>query len=80
MTIRGVFALPVEMLTDDGYDLQFGTNVVGHLYLTKLAMPVLVAAAVASSDGTACVVNTALNARRFSLLDYKAFRNSPGGK
>ena len=32
---------PVEMLTDDGYDLQFGTNVVGHIYFTKLVMTAL---------------------------------------
>ena len=26
---RGVMMPPVEMLTKDGYDLQFGTNVLG---------------------------------------------------
>ncbi|OJA18872.1 hypothetical protein AZE42_08567 [Rhizopogon vesiculosus] len=51
----GVMSSPAEMLTDDGYDLQFGTNVVGHFYFTKLVMPALLAAAATSSDRTARV-------------------------
>ncbi|OAX35985.1 NAD(P)-binding protein [Rhizopogon vinicolor AM-OR11-026] len=73
----GVMNPPVEMLTDDGYDLQFGTNVVGHFYFTKLVMPALLAAAVTSSDGTARVVNTASNAHWFGSLNYNTFRDSP---
>jgi retinol dehydrogenase-12 len=68
---------PVGMLTDDGYDLQFGTNVLGHFYFTKLVMPALLAAAAASSDGTARVVTTASNAHWLSRLDYNTFRDSP---
>jgi len=37
----GVMAPPVEMLTTQGYDLQFGTNVLGHYYLTMLLLPAL---------------------------------------
>jgi retinol dehydrogenase-12 len=36
---------PVELITDDGYDLQFGTNVLGHFYFNKLLLPLLVATA-----------------------------------
>ena len=68
---------PVEMLTDDGYDLQFGTNVVGHFYFTKLVMPALLAAAATSSDGTARVVNTSSNAHWFSRLNFNTFKDSP---
>ncbi|KAG1726539.1 uncharacterized protein EDB91DRAFT_1229054 [Suillus paluster] len=68
---------PVEMLTDDGYDLQFGTNVVGHFYFTKLVMPALLAAARESPDGNARIVNTASNAHWFSGLDFNTFRDSP---
>ncbi|KAJ8590565.1 NAD(P)-binding protein [Rhizopogon salebrosus TDB-379] len=73
----GVMKPPVEMLTDDGYDLQFGTNVLGHFYFTKLVMPALLAAAATSSDGTARVVNTASNSHWLSGLDYNTFRDSP---
>ena len=67
----------MEMLTDDGYDLQFGTNVLGHFYFTKLVMPALLAAAATSSDGTARVVNTASNAHWMCSLDYNTFKDSP---
>src|ERR1700683_4380691 len=54
----GVMVPPIEQLTEDGYDLQFGTNVVGHYYFTMLLMPVLLAGTETSGDGKARVVNT----------------------
>jgi len=68
---------PVEMLTDDGYDLQFGTNVVGHFYFTTLVMPALLMAVAASPDATARVVNTSSNAHWFGGLNYNTFKDSP---
>jgi hypothetical protein len=65
------------MLTVDGYDLQFGTNVVGHFYFTKLVMPAALAAAAASSDGTARIVNTSSSGHLFSGLHYNTFKDSP---
>ncbi|KAF8547993.1 NAD(P)-binding protein, partial [Imleria badia] len=44
-TISGVMTPPIDMLTDDGYDLQFGTNVLGHFYFTKLVLPTLLSTA-----------------------------------
>ncbi|KAG1744602.1 uncharacterized protein EDB91DRAFT_1123331 [Suillus paluster] len=73
----GVMTPPVETLTDDGYDLQFGTNVLGHFYFTKLVMPALIAAAAQSPDGTARVVNTSSNAHWLGSLDYNTFKDSP---
>jgi len=32
---------PVEMVTAQGYDLQFGTNVLGHYLLTNLLLPMI---------------------------------------
>ncbi|KAF7367065.1 Short-chain dehydrogenase/reductase family protein [Mycena sanguinolenta] len=37
----GVMISPPEMLTAQGYDLQFGTNCIGHFFLTELLLPAL---------------------------------------
>ncbi|KAG1844674.1 hypothetical protein F4604DRAFT_1688990, partial [Suillus subluteus] len=70
----GVMTPPMEMLTDDGYDLQFGTNVLGHFYFMKIR------GASQSPDGAARIVNTSSNGHWFSSLDYNTFKDSPAGK
>ncbi|KAJ6476509.1 hypothetical protein C8R47DRAFT_1141652 [Mycena vitilis] len=37
----GVMSAPVDMLTAQNLDLQFGTNVIGHFFLTELLLPAL---------------------------------------
>ncbi|CCA76354.1 related to Oxidoreductase, short-chain dehydrogenase [Serendipita indica DSM 11827] len=37
----GVMSPPVDHVTAQGYDLQFGTNVLGHYYFTHLLLPTL---------------------------------------
>jgi retinol dehydrogenase 12 len=37
----GVMKAPIDQLTEDGYDLQFGTNVIGHGVLTLELLPLL---------------------------------------
>lgn len=56
----GVMLPPVELKSADGYDLQFGTNVLGPYLFTTLLLPVLIHTARTSSlaNGTARVVNT----------------------
>ncbi|KAJ7621215.1 NAD-P-binding protein [Roridomyces roridus] len=75
----GVMFPPVDKLTVDGYDLQFGTNVVGHFYLTKLLLPELLAGAQSSPDGHARVVNTSSMGHQllYPNLSFETFKDSP---
>ncbi|KIJ61748.1 hypothetical protein HYDPIDRAFT_96006 [Hydnomerulius pinastri MD-312] len=73
----GVMTPPIDLLTDDGYDLQFGTNVLGHFYFTKLILPVLLSTAKSSPEGIARVVNTASNGHWFSGLKFGTWRDGP---
>ncbi|EJT98321.1 NADP-binding protein [Dacryopinax primogenitus] len=57
----GVMYAPMSMLTSQGYDLQFGTNVLGHFYLTQLLLPVLLSTA-AANPGQVRVVTTSSSA------------------
>lgn len=73
----GVMTPPIDMLTDDGYDLQFGTNVLGHFYFTKLVLPTLLSTAKSSPDGSARVVNTSSNGHWFGGLEYDTMKDGP---
>jgi NAD(P)-dependent dehydrogenase (short-subunit alcohol dehydrogenase family) len=46
----GVMAPPKRLQTTEGFELQFGTNVLGHFALTALLMPALERAAAASPE------------------------------
>lgn len=48
---------PIDKLTTEGYDMQFGTNVVGPFLFTQLVLPLLIKAAEAPG-GDARVVHT----------------------
>ncbi|KAG8217211.1 hypothetical protein J3R82DRAFT_5295 [Butyriboletus roseoflavus] len=73
----GVMNPPIDLLTDDGYDLQFGTNVLGHFYFTKLVLPILLSTAKSAPDGIARVVNTSSNTHWFGGLDHETFKDGP---
>jgi len=64
----GVMAPPVEQKTANGYDLQFGTNVLGHYFFTTLLLPTLIHTAKNSplAHGHARVVNTSSSAVYFA--------------
>ncbi|CDO76023.1 hypothetical protein BN946_scf184665.g15 [Trametes cinnabarina] len=71
----GVTFPPVEELTLDGYDLQFGTNVLGHFYLTQLLIPVLLSGASHSQDGRARVINTSVAHAAVSNIDFDTLKD-----
>ncbi|EIW52752.1 NAD-P-binding protein [Trametes versicolor FP-101664 SS1] len=74
----GVMTPPIEQTTKDGFDLQFGTNVIGHFYLTKLLLPLLIESAKTAPDGKVRVVNTSSGAHNMaSGLDFDLYRDSP---
>ncbi|KAF7981824.1 hypothetical protein HWV62_31949 [Athelia sp. TMB] len=73
----GVFAPPVEQLTKDGYDLQFGTNVLGHFYFTQLLMPLLLATAPTTPDGKARVVHTSSSNAYTARVDFDTLADGP---
>lgn len=52
----GVMALPYRE-TAEGYEIQFGTNYVGHFLLTRLLLPALEAAAESAPAGAVRIVN-----------------------
>jgi len=56
----GVMMSPMDQFTQQGYDMQFGTNVLGHGYLTILLLPLL--QSTAKYFGSARVVTTSSSA------------------
>ncbi|KAI0266574.1 NAD-P-binding protein [Gloeopeniophorella convolvens] len=63
-----------DQLTADGFDLQWGTNVVGHFLFTKLLIPALLAAAEASPERKARVIITASMASYLNHIHWGTFR------
>ncbi|KAG6868971.1 hypothetical protein C0993_006493 [Termitomyces sp. T159_Od127] len=74
---RGVMHAPIDELTADGYDLQFGTNVLGHYYLTKLLLPTLLATARSSPDKHVRVLTTSSIMHYIGSLDFNTFKDGP---
>ncbi|KAH9480641.1 Short-chain dehydrogenase [Psilocybe cubensis] len=77
----GVMAPPVDLVTAQGYDLQFGTNTLGHFYFTTLLLPQLFAGAKSSPDNKARVINTAsAGAELASGIDFDTIKDGPKRK
>ncbi|KAF9524305.1 NAD(P)-binding protein [Crepidotus variabilis] len=77
----GVMVPPHNQLTAQGYDLQFGTNILGHFHFTTLLLPALLAGTKTSPDQKARVVNTSSMAAYFSSdIDFNAVIDGPPRK
>jgi NAD(P)-dependent dehydrogenase (short-subunit alcohol dehydrogenase family) len=70
----GVMALPPG-LTEDGYEVQFGTNHLGHAALVKLLLPVMEATAKQGHD-VRIIWNTSLGYRGASGIDFATLKTS----
>lgn len=63
----GVMALPHRQLTRDGFEMQFGTNHLGHFALTGLLLPALLAG---NGRGESRVVTVSSIAHRGATMDF----------
>ncbi|KAI0961006.1 hypothetical protein AcV7_000228 [Taiwanofungus camphoratus] len=73
----GVMTPPRELVTADGYDLQFGTNVIGHFLFTELLMPALIAGKDTSPDKHARVITTSSAGAYPGSLHWDTFKDDP---
>jgi len=73
----GLMAPPIDMVTDDGYDMQWGVHVLGHFYFTQLLLPILSSTAKDKPKGTVRVVNSSSVAHLFGKLNFDSFKDGP---
>ena len=71
----GVMAPPKRLETADGFELQFGTNVLGHFVLTAMLMPALERAAAQSAEQPR-VVTIASIAHKRGRIDFNDLQST----
>ncbi|KIL63262.1 hypothetical protein M378DRAFT_79922 [Amanita muscaria Koide BX008] len=76
MNNAGVAMPPMDQLTVQGYDAQFGTNALGHFYLTKLLLPILLSTSKNSGEKVRIVTVSSLG-HLFHPLDFESFTDTP---
>ncbi|EPT03371.1 NAD-binding protein [Fomitopsis schrenkii] len=73
----GVTCVPLDWVTDDGYDMTFGTNVVGPFLFTKLLLPTILASRETTHDQHPRVIWLSSLAAYFSPLFFDTFKDGP---
>ncbi|PCH41871.1 NAD(P)-binding protein [Wolfiporia cocos MD-104 SS10] len=73
----GVMWCPLDLLSTDGYDLQFATNVLGHYYFTKLLLPSLLAGKETAPDHHARIIHTSSSGAYLYTINWESFRDGP---
>lgn len=73
----GVMGPPIDQVTAQGYNLQFGVHVLGPFCLTKLLLPTLIATAKSSPDGKVRVINTSSSLHLLGNLNYNKLKDGP---
>lgn len=80
----GVMINEMDAFTVQGYDMQFGTNVIGHYLFTKLLIPLMeaTAATLPPTDPVRVVELSSdahlINPTTFTLIDYNSLRGGKG--
>jgi retinol dehydrogenase-12 len=80
LPLSGVMAPPIDQTTADGFDLQFGTNVIGHHLFSVLLHPALRAGArtaPAALGGARVVHLSSVAAYAHASLDFASFVDGP---
>ncbi|KAI0344005.1 NAD(P)-binding protein [Trametopsis cervina] len=72
-----VMACPNEQLTAQGYDMQFGTNVIGHWYFTELLMPALLDVSQSEPGQKARIITTSSSASYLETLNWDTIEDTP---
>ncbi|KZT56740.1 NAD(P)-binding protein [Calocera cornea HHB12733] len=75
----GLFMCPREDLTEQGYDMQFGVNLLAHAYLIRLLLPAMQRTAVNAPQGAVRVVITSSSGANFAPpegIDYVTLKDS----
>ncbi|KAI0260316.1 NAD(P)-binding protein [Gloeopeniophorella convolvens] len=73
----GVMIVPKEEVTAQKYDMQFGTNVIGHWLFTQLLLPALFAATEATGEKSRIVTTSSSANYLTNGLDFDAFADGP---
>lgn len=66
----GVMNIPERTLSEDGIEMHFATNHIGHFLFTCLVMPKLIAAAGRSPKGATRIVNVSSGSPEFSQMRW----------
>ncbi|KAJ4466343.1 NAD-P-binding protein [Lentinula lateritia] len=72
----GVMMPPIEATTTTGYDLSFATNVLGHFYLSKLLLPIMIQTAQNTATPSR-IVNTSSGSHYLAMYDFNTFKDGP---
>ncbi|KIK55256.1 hypothetical protein GYMLUDRAFT_264219 [Collybiopsis luxurians FD-317 M1] len=74
----GLFSPPIDQVTAQGFDMQFGVNTLGPFYFTQLLLPLLTATAETTPNKQVRVVNVSSYVHHFfPKLDFNTFKDSP---
>ncbi|KAI0754737.1 NAD(P)-binding protein [Daedaleopsis nitida] len=71
----GVMSPPMDLLSKDVFDLQWGTNVVGHWYFATLLIPALLAGVKTSPDHHARILTTSSAGAYLNTLHFDTFKD-----